>query len=204
MPQIKKEWYDQLIIVDAGSTDGTIEYAKKHGYNLFVQKEKGFGAAFSEAMKKVTGDVAIMFSPDGNSDPKKIPELIQKMKEGYDLVIASRYLEGARSYDDDIVTAFGNKMFTGFVNVLFGSRITDFLVMYRAFRTDLVRELEIHTHTVAWGSQILLRALKKRLKIGEIPADEPPRIGGVRKMHPVKNGIQELVMILKEFIIRRA
>lgn len=203
MPQIKKEWYDQMIIVDGGSTDGTIEYAQQHGYEFFVQKEKGLGAAYSEAMNKVSGDIVITFSPDGNSDPTKIPPLIEKMKEGYDIVIVSRYREGAKSYDDDIVTAFGNRMFTGLVNFLFGSQITDLLVMYRAFRTDIVQELEIQTRTVAWASQLTLRAIKKDLKIGEIPGDEPLRIGGKRKMHPIINGSQELLMIMKEFIIRR-
>lgn len=203
MPRIKRDWYDELIIVDGDSTDGTIEYAKERGYSIFVQKERGTGAAFIEAMEKVTGDVVIVFSPDGNSLPEIIPDLIKKMKEGYDIVIASRYLNGARSYDDDIITAFGNKMFTLFVNLLFGLRITDLLVMYRAFRKNLVSDLGIRKKTVAWPTRILLRAVKKGLKIGEVPADEPPRIGGVRKLRIFKDGLCELSVILEEFFVRK-
>ena len=199
MPQIKREWYDELIIVDGGSTDGTIEYAQEHGYNIFVQKDKGAGAAFLESIEKATGDIVIIFSPDGNSVPEKIPELVEKMKEGYDIVIASRYYKGAKSYDDDVVTAFGNWMFTSLINLLFGSRITDSLVMYRAFKREMVKELGINTKTASWGTQFLIRSIRKKKKIGEISADEPARIGGVRKMHPLKNGTVELARIAKEF-----
>ncbi len=198
MPQIKKEWYDQLIIVDGGSTDGTVEYARENGYYIFQQSKKGAGVAFLESMAKATGDIVIIFSPDGNSVPERIPELIEKMKEGYDVVICSRYLDGAKSEDDDIVTAFGNKMFTGMVNLLYGAKVTDCLVMYRAYKKDIVERLGINTSAVSWGSQVLCRAAKKKMKIGEIPGDEPARIGGVRKMHPLKNGISELCMILGE------
>ncbi|OGS17893.1 MAG: hypothetical protein A2219_01800 [Elusimicrobia bacterium RIFOXYA2_FULL_50_26] len=200
MPHIKKEWYDELIIVDGGSTDGTIEYARDNGYYLFVQKGKDSGAAFTESVEKATGDIVIIFSPDGNSLPEAIPQLVEKIKEGYDLVIASRYLNGAKSYDDDTVTAFGNWMFTSLTNLLFGTHYTDTLVMYRAFRREIVANLNIITSTPCWGSLMLMRATKKKLRITEIPADEPARIGGVRKMKPLKNGTYELYMLLKEFL----
>jgi len=88
MPRIKKEWYDQLLILDGGSTDGTVEYAKEHGYDVYVQKQKGFRHAYTEALPLIKGDVVLTFSPDGNSIPELIPELVNKMKEGYDMVIA--------------------------------------------------------------------------------------------------------------------
>ncbi|HPB67453.1 MAG TPA: glycosyltransferase family 2 protein [Candidatus Omnitrophota bacterium] len=204
MPRIKPEWVDQLLIVDGGSGDGTLEYARQHGYNVFVQERKGAGAAFLEAVNRATGDIVIVFSPDGNSIPEKIPELIAKMKEGYDIVIVSRYRDGARSEDDDLVTAFGNWMFTRLINFCFGLRITDALVMYRAYRRDIVKKLGVSAEVVSWGTQILARAARKNARIGEIPGDEPPRIGGVRKMHPLKNGISELGMIFTEFFRRTA
>jgi len=200
MPRIQKEWYDQLIIVDGGSVDGTIEYAKDNGYYIFVQKEKGAGAGLLEAMEKVTGDIVVIFSPDGNSIPEKIPEVTKKMEEGYDMVICSRYLDGAKSEDDDFVTAFGNRMFTWIINGLFGIHITDSLVMYRAFKSNLVKDLSIDTKTPSFGTQMLARIAKRKMKLGEISGDEPPRIGGIRKMQPIRNGLYELAMIFKEFM----
>ena len=203
MPKIPRDVVDRILIVDGGSTDGTLEYAREQGYEIFVQQERGMGAAFLEAMERIGGDIVVVFSPDGNSVPERIPPLIAKIREGYDMVIVSRYRDGAKSHDDDMVTAFGNWFFTTLINVLFSGKVTDGLVMYRAYTTSLIREARVDTKANPWGSQILCRALRMGKRIGEIPGDEPARIGGERKMKVIQFGLAELKAILREFLNRR-
>ena len=108
MPQIDRSWCDQLLVIDRRSTDGSAEYAGEVGCDVLTQKGNGLRSAFQEAWPSIQGDAVITFSPDGNSPPKYIPSLIAKFKEGYDMVIGSRYYNGMKSEDDDIITAFGN------------------------------------------------------------------------------------------------
>ncbi len=143
MPQIRREWVDQILIMDGNSTDGTIEYARENGYEVLLQQKRGIRYAYIEALPHIRGEVLLTFSPDGNSVPELIPLLLDKMEEGYDMVIASRYLAGAKSEDDGMLTGFGNWLFTKTVNVLFGGHYTDAMVIYRAYWTRLLRELEM-------------------------------------------------------------
>jgi len=204
MPRILPEWYDQLLVVDGGSTDGTLEYARKCGAEVLEQKTKGISASFHECMPYIKGDISVFFSPDGNSVPERIPEMVAKVKEGCEIVICSRYLDDAKSEDDNALTAFGNWLFTTMTNLCFGCRITDSLVIYRAFRTKLVEEMGVGLLYHSWASQLLFRAVKAGRKIGEVSGDEPARIGGESKLVPLRDGYFELIMILSEFLRPRA
>lgn len=200
MPRVKTEWCDQIIILDGGSTDGTIEYSKEHGYFVYVQKRRGFRHAYTEVLPYIKGDVILTFSPDGNSIPELIPVLIDKMKEDFDMVIVSRYLGSAKSQDDDVITAFGNWLFTRTINVLHGGAYTDAMVIFRAYKKQLIYDLELHRddtyslveglfHTkISWEPLLSVRAAKRKLRITEIPGDEPPRIGGTRKLEVLRWG----------------
>ncbi|MDP3789967.1 MAG: glycosyltransferase family 2 protein [Candidatus Omnitrophota bacterium] len=215
MPRIKKDWCDQILIIDGGSTDGTLEYARQHGYEVYVQKKEGFRYAYTEALPLIRGDFVITFSPDGNSIPEIIPDLIKKMEEGYDMVIASRYLDGAKSADDDIITAFGNWLFTKTVNLLYRAHYTDVMVIYRIYKTRLIYDLELTGEEayafpeklfrckVSWEPLLSVRAAKRKLKVGEIPADEPPRIGGNRKLRIWKWGGAYYLQFFRELFFWR-
>ncbi len=198
MPRIDPKWVDEILVIDGGSTDGTIEYAKEHGYRLIHQKSKGITLAYKEALDQISNDVVIAFSPDGNSVPEIIPDLIRAMKEGYDMVIVSRYLKGAGSEDDDPVTAFGNWMFTAIINLVFGGHYTDTLVMFRAFKTSVVKSFPTNVPRAGLEPMLSIRCAKHKLKVSEIPGKEPKRIGGIRKMVPILNGLDIVKLIVQE------
>lgn len=214
MPQIQKEWYDQLLIVDGGSTDGTVEYCKEQGLPFYIQKKKGMRYAYAEVWPMITGDVVVTFSPDGNSIPELIPECIKKMREGYDMVIVSRYKDGAKSQDDDTITGFGNWVFTTMISLCHGFHYTDAMVIYRAYKTKLAYDLNLNDEKayavpeklfntrVSWEPLLSIRAARKKLKIAEIPGDEPPRVAGKRKLQVLPWGAVFLYQMIREMFIR--
>lgn len=213
MPKVKKEWVDQILVVDGKSKDKTVEVARSMGYDVVIQTTPGIRGAYMDALPFVKGDVILTFSPDGNSIPELIPECIKKIKEGYDMVIVSRYAPGARSYDDDAVTGFGNKMFTTFINIFHGAHYTDAMVIYRAYHVRLVKDLDLDKdvsfeteerlfHTkISWEPLLSIRAAKRKLKVAEIPGDEPAREGGERKLQVLKWGAAYMFEVLREIFI---
>jgi glycosyltransferase involved in cell wall biosynthesis len=215
MPLIRREWVDQILVLDGGSTDGTIEWARASGYEVHVQTEPGIRQGYMEVLPKVRGDVIVTFSPDGNSLPELLPQLVATIDEGFDMVIASRYKPPARSHDDDWITAFGNWLFTRTVNLLHGGRYTDVMVIYRAYRTRLIRELELDQDRwystpetlfacrLSWEPLLSARASRRGLKVAEIAGDEPPRIGGERELRVFRWGASYYFQFFRDWLLWR-
>lgn len=200
MPRINPAWVEEIIFIDGNSTDGSFEYVKSLGHTIHRQKSDGICGAFWEMLDYATCDNIVAFSPDNNSIPELIPELVSSLNKGHDMVIVSRYLGAASSDDDDPVTAFGNWMFTKAVNILFRASYTDSLVIFRGFKRRLPLDLKMDERNLPlFEMQLSIRCAKFNKNIAEIPGSEPKRIGGVRKMKPLYNGSAIVYLILKEF-----
>ncbi len=202
MPQINKNWAEEIVFVDGGSTDGTIEKAKELGFRVIHQQNKGEGNACRIGANETKSDFVMFFSPDGNDLPEDIPKLIEKTKQGHDVVHISRFGKNSSSQDasDYFYGYFGNNMFTFLVNVFFGGNYTDSLNGFRIFTRDAFERLETQSESLVIDQETYIGALKKKFKSCEIDGDEPSRIGGERKMKPVSTGAQLGWQIIKEFI----
>ncbi len=209
LPRIRREWFDQILVVDGNSTDGTAGFAKANGCEVLIQEKKGLHHAYREGFRHVKGDIVITLSPDGNCIPELIPRLIEKMNEGFDMVICSRYARGAKSEDDTFLTGLGNWVFTNTINILHGAKYTDAMGIYRAYRTNLYYELELDKEScyapekffgTIMGVEPLLsvRAAKRKVKIGDIPGDEPARLGGIKKLQTFRWGFAYMTQVFRE------
>ncbi|MBH75362.1 MAG: histidinol phosphate phosphatase [Dehalococcoidia bacterium] len=197
MPRINRDWVDQILFVDGNSVDGTIDWIQQHDYELVLQTRPGIRGAYQDAFPLIRGDLVITFSPDGNSVPELIPKLVEKLSQGFDMVVVSRYLEDAKSLDDDALSSFGNWLFTKTINVFYGAKYTDAMGIYRGYRTQLLadlgllddrwyRSLERILGISGLGCEPLIstRVARAALRIGEVQGDEPGRIDGQSRVFP--------------------
>lgn len=213
IPRIKREWYDELIVIDGGSSDGTVEYLREQGVDVRPEERRGVVNAYNQAFRATRSDIFIAIQSDGNCLVELIPDLIREAQMGYDIVFVSRYLPPAKSYDDGAITGFGNYAFTRLINLLFRARYTDALGGFRAYRRSAVLKMGLDVQPDenwltarydllnTWEIGGCIRAAKLKLSRHEIPGDEPARIGGKSKVSIIRNGLMVLAQIAYEIVI---
>jgi len=192
---------DEVFAIDPGSTDGTLDFFRGRGVRVIIQEKRGRGEAFRIAAREAAGEALCFFSPDGNEDPADIPRLLGKIEEGYDLAIASRFLPGSRNDEADSalpLRALANRGFTVAAGTLFGGRVSDTINGFRAIRKGRLIELAPDAEGFAIEFQISIRAMKRKLRIAEIPTIEGDRIGGQSTAHSIPTGLKVLRVLLRE------
>lgn len=173
---------DEVFAIDGGSTDGTVEFFKKHKITVHSQAVKGRGEAFRVAFKKAKGDALIFFSPDGNEDPLDIPKFRSFLEEDNDIVIGTRMIKGAHNEEDELffpIRKWVNNLFTLIANILWnrsGKYVTDTINGYRAITKKAWNLLALDGPGYTIEYQGSIRAMKLGLKIKEFPTFESNRI----------------------------
>lgn len=187
LANLQTEGFYSIFAVDGGSTDGSKELLLSNGFDVISQKARGRGDAFKIAFSNASTlslDSLVFISTDGNESSKDLPQMMDALVRGYDLVIGSRMIDGARNEEDDQIfrpRKFANKIFAQIAYLRFASgmpKITDPINGYRAITMNAWDRigLDFNGYDVEYAMSI--QAYRHRLKVYEFPTIEMDRIGG--------------------------
>jgi len=188
----KESVASEIIVVDNGSTDRSPEVAKAAGARVVTQAIKGYGAAYLKGIETARGQHIVMGDGDDTYDFSQIMALLKPLDEGYDLVIGSRFkgtiLKGAMSFSHRYI---GNPVLTAILNTFFHSRISDAHSGFRAITRQALESLELKTLGMEFASEMIVAALRERVKIKEVPITYYPR-KGTSKLNPFADAWRHL------------
>lgn len=199
IPRIRKQLRDyryEIIVVDKYSQDKTASIAKRMGAKVLYDNF-GKGSALLKGMRAAKGDVLISMDADLSNEPRELPLLIDAINIGYDVCMGSRFITGGGSEDIPPIRRFGNEFFVWLVNTLFHAHFTDLCYGYRSFRRGVVEKLGLKDKGFGIETEINIKAVKKGLKIIEMPSTEKKRAAGEGKLRTFRDGWVILSTILK-------
>jgi glycosyltransferase involved in cell wall biosynthesis len=202
--------FDEVVFIDPGSTDGTIEFINGKGYSVHIQKKLGRGNAFVEGMNLVRNEHIIFFSGDGNEDAKDIPTMISFLNDGYDMVIAGRHLlPGAKSDDSDdplLLRKCVPILFGLFAHMVWNTGVNDAVNGFRGFKKSSMKKMHLDAPKHEIELQSTIRAAKLNMKIKEFATVEGLRAGGVRKptAGSFKIGFSQIYLLWRELWIGKS
>ncbi len=189
LPQVLKDipadLVDEVVVVDNGSTDGSAELAMAAGATVLSESHRGYGAACLkgiEYLKSNPPDVLVFLDGDYSDYPEEISALLAKYREGYDFVLGSRVL-GMDAFGAQLSkhSVMGNKLAAFFLRLLFGGNYTD-LGPFRLIGFRQLLSLGMADRNYGWTMEMQIKALRKNLRICEIPVHYRDRFGGESKV----------------------
>lgn len=181
----------EVVVVDDNSPDGTGAIVKKIGKKfknvglVAREKKEGIGEALKAGFAAARGDVVITMDADLSHDPKEIAMLVRKMREGYGIVIGSRYVAGGGIENWPVerrMVSRGANMLSRF---LLGIGAHDVTSGYRAYRKETLRAMgleKIKSAGYAAELELLYRAIKSGAKVAEVPIAFRQRGSGKSKL----------------------
>lgn len=205
----------EVILVDGGSKDGTVEVARELYPSVVVlqQTRTGKGNALACGFRECKGDIVVTIDADGSTDPAEIPRFVEALLAGADYAKGSRFRKGGGSHDITRLRRIGNWGLNRFVNLLFRIRFTDLCYGYNALWREALTVLDLPDPDLPeqregqklWGdgfeieTLINIRAAAHPLSIQEVASIEARRLHGVSNLSAFGDGTRVLRTILREY-----
>lgn len=165
----------EVVIGDNGSTDGSQEIARSCGARVVDIPRKGYGSALMGAIQAAHGKYVIMGDSDDSYDFSNLNAYVEKLREGYDLVMGNRFKGGvAKGAMPFLHRYLGNPVLSFIGKLFFGGGINDFHCGLRGFRQDIVTLLNLQTTGMEFASEMVVKSQINKLKIIEVPTTLSP------------------------------
>ena len=193
------EWVDQVVIVDGRSTDRSVEVARAIRPDVTVVHEPspGKGAAIRAGFEAATGDCVVMIDADGSMDPHEIGRYVTAIADGADLAKGSRRIPGGGSADLTLIRDLGNRGLLLGANILFGTRFSELCYGFMAVRRSSIAALELRSDGFEIETEMVVRAVRARMSVIEVPSFEYPRRHGESNLSAVRDGLRIVRTLLQ-------
>ncbi len=196
----------EIVIIDDGSTDGTFDWVSKaingnaYPYEIRIFKHdrnRGKGSALITGIKEAEGDIIVIQDADLEYNPKHIEPLVKPIiEDDFDVVYGSRRLSG-KSETYSIIYLWGNQFLTTLNNVLCGSKMTDSYTGYKAFKTPIIKNLNLSSPGFEIEAEISAKISLAKYKFMEIPVVYTSRGREEGKKINYKDAIKGVLKILE-------
>ena len=182
----------EVVCVDS-SEDRTPEIAREHGARVIEQEPQGYGVAVRAALLAADRPVVVTTDCDDTYPMERLPDLLEGINDGADVVSGDRLYYGAETMPD--LNRLGNRGFALLASVLMGRRVHDTTTGMRAYRRELVRKVE-WTENTGLSAELLIRPLMRGYDVRELPIEYRERKGET-KLDPLQGGAAIAKSILK-------
>jgi glycosyltransferase involved in cell wall biosynthesis len=188
----------QVIVVDDGSVDATAAIAEAKGALVIRQPNRGKGAAIRAAVPLADGDIAVIQDADMEYDPAEVPDLIGPIVRGAaDVVFGSRLRGGRPQRAYLFWHLVGNRFLSLLTNVLYNTTISDMETGYKAFRTEVLRSLDLREDDFAIEPEITGKVCKRKLRVYELPISYYGRTYAEGKKITWRDGVKALWVLVR-------
>lgn len=198
-----RQYVDEVIVVDDGSTDQTADVARLAGASVIHhQQNRGYGASVQTLLaeaKKRNPDVLVLLDADTQHNPDEIPNLITPVLAGSDLVIGSRERQRGNI---PVYRHLGQRVLSHFSHILSGKKVVDSECGFRAFSPKAIAELKLRQQGMAISAETIAAAAERGLNVTQIPVSAIYTKDG-STLKPVAHGLGNLTQIITMISERR-
>ncbi len=160
----------EVVVADNGSTDGSIQIAEEHGARVVQVPERGYGSALRAGIAAARGPLIIMGDADDSYDFTDVPRFVEKLREGYDMVMGNRFRGGIKPGAMPPSHKYlGNPGLTALLNIFFRAHIGDSYCGMRGFTRALYDRLDVRSTGMEFALEMIIKAAQIGARISEIP-----------------------------------